>query len=139
LPGPRVERPWAVPAEAVAEALATDPAAGLTAAEEAADGLQRFGPNELVERGRKPAWRLLAEPIANTIILVLVAAGLATAVIGDLKDMVVILAIVVLNAVVGFVQDLWDDVLRSWIRVPVDTFSLVKSFVTLIVVIDPVS
>jgi MarC family membrane protein len=34
---------------------------------------------------------------------------------------------------------LWDDVLRSWIRVPVDTFFLVKSFVTLIVVIDPVS
>jgi hypothetical protein len=64
---------------------------------------------------------------------------LVTAVIGDLKDTVVILAIVVLNAVVGFVQDLWDDVLRSWIRVPVDTFSLVKSFVTLIVVLDPVS
>jgi hypothetical protein len=50
LPGPRVERPWAVP-EAVAEALATDPAPGLTA-EEVADRLQRFGPNELVERGR---------------------------------------------------------------------------------------
>jgi P-type Ca2+ transporter type 2C len=84
--------------------LATDPAAGLTAAE-AADRLQRFGPNELVERGRKPAWQLLAEQFANTMILVLVAAGLVTAVIGDLKDTVVILAIVVLNAVVGFVQE----------------------------------
>ena len=104
LPGPRVERPWAVPAEAVAAALATDPAAGLTATE-VADRLQRFGPNELVERGRKPAWRLLAEQFANTMILVLVAAGLVTAVIGDLKDTVVILAIVVLNAVVGFVQE----------------------------------
>lgn len=104
LPGTRVERPWAVPAEAVAEALATDPAAGLTA-EEVADRLRRFGPNDLVERGRKPAWRLLAEQFANTMILVLVAAGLVTAVIGDLKDTVVILAIVVLNAVVGFVQE----------------------------------
>ena len=102
MPGPPVERPWAVPAEAVAAALATDPA-GLTATE-VADRLQRFGPNELVERGRKPAWRLLAEQFANTMILVLVAAGL-TAVIGDLKDTVVILAIVVLNAVVGFVQE----------------------------------
>ena len=80
LPGLRVERPWAVPAEAVAEALATDPAAGLTATEAAAR-LERFGPNELVERGRKPAWRLLAEQFANTMILVLVAAGLVTAVI----------------------------------------------------------
>jgi hypothetical protein len=32
-PDRQVERPWAVPAEAVAEALATDPAAGLTAEE----------------------------------------------------------------------------------------------------------
>jgi P-type Ca2+ transporter type 2C len=104
LPDRQVERHWAMPAEAVAAALATDPAAGLTATEAAAR-LERFGPNELVERGRKPAWRLLAEQFANTMILVLVAAGLVTAVIGDLKDTVVILAIVVLNAVVGFVQE----------------------------------
>ena len=49
LPGPRVERPRAVPE--AAEALAIDPAAALTA-EEVADRLQRFGPNELVEWGR---------------------------------------------------------------------------------------
>jgi P-type Ca2+ transporter type 2C len=104
LPDARVERPWAEPAEAVAAALATDPAAGLTATE-ADDRLQRFGPNELVERGRKPPWRLLAEQFANTMILVLIAAAAITAVIGDLKDTVVILAIVVLNAVVGFVQE----------------------------------
>ena len=39
------------------------------------------------------------------MVLVLVAAAVVTAVIGDLKDTVVILAIVVLNAVVGFVQE----------------------------------
>jgi P-type Ca2+ transporter type 2C len=50
--------------EAVADALATDPAASLTATE-AADRLERVGPNELVERGRKPAWRLLAEQFAT--------------------------------------------------------------------------
>jgi Ca2+-transporting ATPase len=100
----RAELPWAVPAEAVAAALATDPAVGLTAAE-ATDRLERVGPNELVERARKPAWRLLAEQFANTMILVLVAAAAITAVIGDLKDTVVILAIVVLNAIVGFVQE----------------------------------
>jgi P-type Ca2+ transporter type 2C len=103
-PETQVERPWAMPAEAVAAGLATDPAVGLTA-EEAASRLQRVGPNELVERGRQPAWRLLAEQFANTMILVLVAAAVVTAVIGDLKDTAVILAIVVLNAVVGFVQE----------------------------------
>jgi hypothetical protein len=39
------------------------------------------------------------------MILVLMAAAVVTAVIGDLKDTIVILAIVVLNAVVGFVQE----------------------------------
>lgn len=67
--------------------------------------LERIGPNELVEQGRKPAWRLLAEQFANTMILVLVAAAVVTAVIGDLKDTIVILAIVVLNVVVGFMQE----------------------------------
>jgi P-type Ca2+ transporter type 2C len=109
----RASRPWAVPAEAVAAGLATDPAVGLTAAE-ATDRLERIGPNELVERARKPAWRLLAEQFANTMILVLVAAAAVTAVIGDLKDTVVILAIVVLNAIVDFVQDYSHDSRDGW-------------------------
>jgi P-type Ca2+ transporter type 2C len=70
VPSTQVERPWAAPAEVVADALATDPAAGLTATE-AADRLEHVGPNELVERGRKPAWQLLTEQFANTMILVL--------------------------------------------------------------------
>jgi Ca2+-transporting ATPase len=57
-----------VPAEALS-ALATGPTAGLTATE-AADRLKRVGPNEPVEGGRKPPWRLLAEQFANTMILV---------------------------------------------------------------------
>jgi hypothetical protein len=64
LPGTRVGRPWAVPAEAVAEALAADPAAGLTA-EEVADRLQRFGPNELVEQGRKPGLAAAGRAVAT--------------------------------------------------------------------------
>jgi P-type Ca2+ transporter type 2C len=63
------------------------------------------GPNELVERARRPPLRLLAEQFANTMILVLLAAAVVTAVIGDLKDTIVFLAIVVLNAIVGFVQE----------------------------------
>jgi Ca2+-transporting ATPase len=48
--------------------------------------MERVGPNELVERGHKPAWRLVAEQFANMMILVLVAAAVVTAIIGDLKD-----------------------------------------------------
>jgi P-type Ca2+ transporter type 2C len=59
----------------------------------------------LVEQGRKPTWRRLAEQFANTMIMVLlVAAGIAAA-LGDLKDTAVILAILVLNGLLGFVQE----------------------------------
>ena len=99
-----VSRPWALDGAAVATALETDPERGLTAAE-AADRLVRYGRNELVEQGRKPPWRLLLEQFTNAMIIVLLVAAVITALLGDLKDTVVILAIVILNGIVGFVQE----------------------------------
>ena len=97
-------RPWAMDGSDVAAALATDPTRGL-AAPEAAARLLRHGRNELVERGKKPPWRLLVEQFTNAMIVVLVVAGVITALLGDLKDTFIILAIVVLNGIVGFVQE----------------------------------
>ena len=99
------ERPWALPAGRVAADLGADPVAGLPEAE-AASRLAQFGENVLVEQGRKPTWRRLAEQFANTMIVVLlVAAGIAAA-LGDLKDTAVILAILVLNGLLGFVRSI---------------------------------
>ena len=97
-------RPWAIDGSAVAASLKTDAALGLTLAD-AAERLVRFGPNELVDRGRKPPWRLFVEQFTNTMIVVLMVAAAVTALIGNLKDTLVIIAIVVLNGVIGFVQD----------------------------------
>jgi Ca2+-transporting ATPase len=97
-------RPWVVESEAVVQALDTDVAQGLSSAEAAAR-LEAFGPNELTERTRRPAWVLFAQQFTNTMILVLTAAAVVTALIGDLKDTFVIGAIVALNGVVGFVQE----------------------------------
>ncbi len=88
----------------LAAALGTDARRGLTA-EEAADRLARHGPNELRTRARTPAWRLFVGQFANAMILVLLAAAAVTVVIGDLKDTAVILAIVLLNGVIGFAQE----------------------------------
>jgi Ca2+-transporting ATPase len=101
---PSVDRPWAIEGSAVAHAMGVDPRSGLTAGEAAAR-LTIAGPNELVERARKPTWRLLLEQFTNAMILVLLVAAIVTALIGDLKDTAVILAIVVLNGVVGFIQE----------------------------------
>ncbi len=97
-------RPWAIDVADVAAALGTDPERGLTVPEAAAR-LLRFGRNELVERRKKPPWRLLLEQFTNAMIIVLIAAAVITALLGDLKDTLVILAIVVLNGIVGFVQE----------------------------------
>ena len=103
-----VARPWVQEPAVVATALGTNTATGL-GADEAATRLVRFGPNELLERGRKSTWRLLAEQFTNTMIIVLIIAALVTAAIGDLKDTVVILAIVLLNGVIGFIQEYRAD------------------------------
>ena len=100
----QLDRPWTLDAATVVEGLHTDPQAGLGAAEAAAR-LEQYGRNELVERGKKPTWRLLLEQFTNAMIVVLMAAAVITALLGDLKDTVVILAIVVLNGIVGFVQE----------------------------------
>ena len=97
-------RPWAREIADVAAALGTDPARGLTA-DEAAARLARFGRNELLERGKRPLWRLVLEQFTNAMIVVLIVAAIITALLDDLKDTLVILAIVVLNGIVGFVQE----------------------------------
>ncbi len=96
-------RPWTQPAEDVAAALGTG-ARGLSASE-AARRRDAFGPNELTETQRHGALRTLGAQFANTMTVVLVAAAVVTAVVGDLSDTVVIGAIVVLNACIGFAQE----------------------------------
>ncbi len=66
---------------------------------------EKFGPNELVETGGRGPWRILWEQISGPmVILLLVAAGVSVF-LNEIHDAIVILAIVVLNAVLGFFQD----------------------------------
>ena len=90
------------PAE-LALAHGVDPGHGLLAADVASRTL-KHGPNELLARARPGALALLAEQFKDFMVLVLLAAAVISGVIGDLTDTLVILVIVVLNAVVGFVQ-----------------------------------
>jgi Ca2+-transporting ATPase len=91
-------------ADQVAQRLGVDPARGLSA-EEALARLSRHGRNELrAQRHRGPAAMLLRQ-FSDFMILVLLGAAVVSGLIGDVKDSFVILVIVVLNAVVGFVQE----------------------------------
>jgi Ca2+-transporting ATPase len=96
--------PWSLAADEVAAVLETDPVRGLTDGE-ARRRVDAYGPNELHEEPRTPRWRMFLGQFANTLIVVLLVAAFVTTFVGDARDTVVIMIIVVLNAVLGFVQE----------------------------------
>ncbi len=91
----------------VMEAVGTS-SRGLSAAE-ASRRLGVHGPNALVEKKRKTPLVMLADQFKDFMILVLIAAALVSGFIGELTDTVAIVVIVVLNAVIGFIQEYRAD------------------------------
>jgi Ca2+-transporting ATPase len=89
------------------ERLGVNAARGLSD-DEARRRLERFGANELVESGAKSPFRILWEQVTSVMVLILVAAALVSLVASgfeDFKNSIVIMAIVVLFALLGFVQE----------------------------------
>jgi Ca2+-transporting ATPase len=91
------------PAEEVLEHLGSS-ATGLLAAE-AAQRLAVSGPNELKEGKRISPLQIFLGQFKSLIIWILIAAGIISGVLGEVVDTIAILAIVVLNAVIGFYQE----------------------------------
>jgi Ca2+-transporting ATPase len=73
-------------------------------ARDAAERLVTLGPNTLPAAARTSAWRMLRDQFASLIVWVLIVAGGISAALGDVGDSLAILAIVVLNAAIGFYQ-----------------------------------
>jgi len=92
------------PEESVAAAVEAPWPEGLTAAE-AARRTARFGPNALPDTRRRPIWQVVLRQFASPLIYILfVAAGIALA-MGHQGDAGVILVVVLLNALIGTVQE----------------------------------
>ncbi|HET6683374.1 MAG TPA: cation-translocating P-type ATPase [Gaiella sp.] len=103
--------PWRLDAADVAVELGTDVRSGLTSAE-ATTRLGRYGPNELEPEAAVPAWRKLLAQFANPLVYLLLAAvvvsvtaWVAEGAEGMPYEALVIAIIVVLNAVLGYVQE----------------------------------
>jgi len=116
--------PWhTLSADEVTERLGVDPASGLSA-EEAANRLEEQGPNELVEEPGPGPWAIFWRQLTEPLVVVLIAAAVVSGALWALGqgggpglpgeggapepypyDAIVILAIVVLNAILGFVQE----------------------------------
>lgn len=64
-----------------------------------------FGKNKLDDVRKKPAWKMFLNQFRDFMILILIAAAIVSGIIGDLTDTIIILVIVILNAILGFVQE----------------------------------
>jgi magnesium-transporting ATPase (P-type) len=94
----------AVAANEVIGLLQTDPLQGLGAGE-VSRRLSKFGPNRLPEgKTRGPLARFLAQ-LNNILVYVLLAAGFVKLMVGLWLDAVVILGVVIINALLGFLQE----------------------------------
>ncbi len=95
----------AVPAADAARAFDVDVRVGLPGAE-AALRMRRDGPNRLVQAPREPRWRAFLRQFTDLmIVILLVAAVVSFVVTREWETPVVIAAVVLLNAVIGFVQE----------------------------------
>jgi P-type Ca2+ transporter type 2C len=84
--------------------LQMETAQGLEPAE-AEQRLARFGENRLAEPPPRSRWLAFLDQFKSLLILVLIGAAVLAGAIGDLKDAVVILVVVLFNALLGFWQE----------------------------------
>src|SRR5688572_16998011 len=103
--GPASDHPWhAIPVEEATRTIQSDAATGLSTAE-ATQRIGRFGENLLPEPERRSTWMVLLGQFKSPLIyLLLLAAGVALA-LGHTSDAAVIAAVVVLNALIGALQE----------------------------------
>ncbi len=84
--------------------LDTHPGKGLSW-KEADKRLQRFGENRLEEQRQVSPFTLLLHQFKDFMVLVLLAATLISGLLGEYTDAITIIAIVILNGILGFVQE----------------------------------
>ncbi|MDY0049847.1 MAG: HAD-IC family P-type ATPase, partial [Halothiobacillaceae bacterium] len=101
---PPDHRAWhALPVE---EALsAFDSTAEGLSSKEAGERLERFGPNRLTPPARRGPWLRFLLQFHNVLIYALLVAALVTGLLGEWVDTGVILGVVVINALIGFIQE----------------------------------
>jgi Ca2+-transporting ATPase len=95
---------WHVEAATAALAALETTSQGLGSAE-AQERLLRHGPNALPEGRRRSPLRMLVDQFTDFMILVLIAAAVVSGIVGEPTDTIAIVVIVLLNAVIGFVQE----------------------------------
>lgn len=95
---------WQMAAEEVVAYLKSCPERGLTP-QEVEKRLESFGPNRLQKKEPLSPWRLFFSEFTDFMVLVLLGAVVISGALGEWGDALTILAIILLNAVLGFIQE----------------------------------
>jgi magnesium-transporting ATPase (P-type) len=94
----------AEPVETALTNLSVDAGTGLSH-EEASRRLEQYGPNALPEVKRRSPWVRFALQFHNPLIYVLLGAAAVTFILQDYVDAWVIVGVVIINAIIGFIQE----------------------------------
>lgn len=78
--------------------------AGLSS-DDAAKRIEMYGPNELKIKKKKTSLMMFLDQFKDFLIIVLIGAGIIAGIVGKPTDAAAIMAIVVLNAIIGFIQE----------------------------------
>lgn len=89
--------------ESTASQLSVDLNKGL-ASEEAEKRLEQHGRNELQEKEKESLLAKIINQLKDFLVLILIGASIVSAFVGEVTDSIVIIAIVVINAILGIVQ-----------------------------------
>ncbi|MDP1758791.1 MAG: HAD-IC family P-type ATPase, partial [Thermodesulfovibrionales bacterium] len=73
--------------------------------DEAQRRLAEYGPNELKEKEKRTLFMMFLDQFKDFMILILIGAAIISGIIGEPADTIAIIVIVVLNAVIGFIQE----------------------------------
>ena len=90
--------------EDILKEFSTDPDAGLTV-EVVNERIQEYGPNELPQPETESLLKKFFHQFTDVLILVLIVATIVSFAFGEYLDAIVIMIIVVLNGILGFVQE----------------------------------
>jgi Ca2+-transporting ATPase len=95
---------WHLDAEHVARELGTDLSSGLSSGA-AASRLEQYGRNQLQEAAKRSPWSIFLDQFKDFIIWILIAAAVVSGFLQEVVDALAIVTIVILNAILGFVQE----------------------------------
>lgn len=101
--GPQAS-PFSQSADEVLGALVSDAQQGLTLGN-AQTMLEKYGPNRLAEAPPEPLWKKLVGQFKDLVVWILIVAAVISGVMGEWVDAIAILAIVLLNGLIGFFQE----------------------------------